>query len=101
LSGSGRFRFHTPDLCVQPCQFFIALLQRVQFAVGFFAEGQHFLERRTVLPFQRLNQVQALLEFLQSRRIDFKLVAVARNLLMQVIEGGDGLPVLFGYGLRR
>ena len=60
----------------------------LQFAPGFFAEGDDFGHRRAVFALERMNQVEALFELLQPGGVNVHLLGVAGEFGLQFVQHG-------------
>ena len=74
------------QFAVDPRQFGVALLQVLQFPLRFFAKGDDFLQRRAVFAFERLKQIEPLLQLPKADGIGFDAVGVAAQ------GGGQFVP---------
>src|SRR5262245_60080350 len=54
----------------------LAVLDLVQFCPGLVREAQDVRDRAAVLPFEIVDQIEALLDLLEARRIELDLLAV-------------------------
>ena len=84
LAGTPHFALHFFQFVVQPCQLGVALLEALEFSTRFRAKTYDLRHGRAVFAFQRLNQVHALLQLLQARRIEFDFLRITRKRRPQI-----------------
>ena len=93
LAGAPEFGFELLEFGVEAAQLGIALLQALELAPGFLAEGNDLGQGRAVFALEGVDEVEALFELLQPGGVNVGLVGVMGELRLQLAQGGHGLLV--------
>ena len=93
LAGAPQLGVELLEFGVEAGQLGIALLQALELAAGFLAEGDDLGQGRAVLALERVDEVEALFELLQARGVKVDLVRVMGELRLQFVQRRHGLLV--------
>ena len=93
LAGAPQLGGELLELGIEAAQLGIALLQALELAPGFVAEGDDLGHGGAVLALEGVDKVEALFKLLEAGGVDVGLVRIMGELRLQLVQGGDGLLV--------